>query len=106
MTKVRRLSLVPLFLALMVVTSNASRYAGEFLLEGVGARALGMGKSFVAISNDASALYWNPAGLTRLNRREAMVMHTERFGGVVNYDFAGIAVSLQDRLGLGVGLIR
>jgi hypothetical protein len=90
----------------MVVPSDASRYAGEFLSEGVGARALGIGKGFVAISNDVSALYWNPSGLVHLNRGEAMVMHTERFGGVVNYDFAGVGLPLQDQMGIGIGLIR
>ena len=35
----------------------------QFLKIGVGARATALGESFVAISNDASALFWNPAGL-------------------------------------------
>lgn len=32
-------------------------------MESVGARALGMGGAFVAVADDASATYWNPAGL-------------------------------------------
>lgn len=33
---------------------------------GMGARALGMGSAFVAIADDSSAAYWNPAGLAKL----------------------------------------
>ena len=32
-------------------------------LDAVGTRAQGMGGAFVGIADDASAVYWNPAGL-------------------------------------------
>ncbi len=37
---------------------------------GLGARALGMGNSFIALSDDASAMFFNPAGLGLMNRIE------------------------------------
>ncbi|MBM4175577.1 MAG: hypothetical protein FJ213_05305 [Ignavibacteria bacterium] len=37
---------------------------------GVGAKALGMGGAFTAISDDYSATYWNPAGLFQVKRME------------------------------------
>ncbi|MFZ1729627.1 MAG: outer membrane protein transport protein [Bacteroidota bacterium] len=36
----------------------------------VSARSAGMGNAFVGLANDASALYWNPAGLGQLRLRE------------------------------------
>jgi hypothetical protein len=45
---------------------------GAFLRLGVGAKALGMGRAFTAIANDASAAYWNPAGLGGLRMMEFM----------------------------------
>lgn len=35
---------------------------------GYGTRALGMGGAYVALADDASAAYWNPAGITRISR--------------------------------------
>ena len=40
----------------------AAPAAGQ-VLETVGTRALGMGGAFVAVADDGSATYWNPAGL-------------------------------------------
>jgi hypothetical protein len=37
---------------------------------GVGARAMGMGGAYVAVSEDATALYYNPAGLAKILRIE------------------------------------
>ena len=37
--------------------------ASAQILESVGTRALGMGGAFVAVASDASATWWNPAGL-------------------------------------------
>jgi hypothetical protein len=37
-----------------------------------GSRALALGGNFVSIANDASAVYWNPAGVARLSRHQAL----------------------------------
>jgi hypothetical protein len=47
-----------------------------FLKIGVG-RSTGMGDAFVAIADDASAGYWNPAGLALVGARQAIVNHID-----------------------------
>jgi hypothetical protein len=48
----------------------AVNYSNEVLAIGVGARALGMGGAFVSVADDSTAVYWNPAGLTRISSFE------------------------------------
>ena len=43
---------------------------GSDLGMGVGARAMGLGGAFVAVADDASAVFWNPAGLTAMDRTQ------------------------------------
>lgn len=43
---------------------------GSDLGMGVGARAIGLGGAFVAIADDPSATFWNPAGLTQVERSQ------------------------------------
>lgn len=96
-------------------------YAGAFLQTGMGARPLGMGNSFTAISDDATAVYWNPAGLTQVDHKEICAAygallegrHRGVFGlaypsaigalglGWMNYTVGGI--SRRDRTGQEVG---
>lgn len=47
---------------------SAGRSGAQFLKIGVGARACAMGEAFVALSDDPSALYWNPSGMNQINR--------------------------------------
>ncbi len=57
-----------ILIALVLSASAAaqvSQTAVQFLLIAPGARAGGMGETFVAISDDATAVHWNPAGLGR-----------------------------------------
>ena len=58
-----------LFLALpgLAWAQGAAGQAGEFLRTGVGPKALGMGRAFTGVADDASALYWNPAGMGALS---------------------------------------
>ncbi len=68
------------------------KYAGEFMAIGIGGRALGMGSAYTALANDVTAAYWNPAGLSRITYPELALMHDERFGNLINYDYAAVAL--------------
>jgi len=62
--------------------------AAPFLTIDVGARAVGMGGSFVSVADDATAMFWNPAGIARLSTNEVTLNHTEWIAGI-NFNYAG-----------------
>ena len=69
--------------------------AASFLLIGGGARAAAMGGAAVALSADADAIYWNPAGLASVTRPEAGATHALYLGDT--YDALAAAVPLGNR---------
>jgi hypothetical protein len=68
--------LIALFTSLSLPQSKVGTTAAPFLGIGINPRASALGNSFVALANDVSALYWNPGGISQLNRSEAMLSHT------------------------------
>jgi tetratricopeptide (TPR) repeat protein len=78
-TKIAVLLVLPLIFPHMVLADGDAGQAGEFLRYGVGARALGMGRAFTAVADDASAIYWNPAGLGQLDSWEVTTMYNNLF---------------------------
>ena len=94
------------FLTSSVSAQTIAKYAGEFMAIGVGGRALGMGGAYVALANDATAGYWNAGALARIDYPEAVFMHEERFGSLINYDFAGVAIPYGPDVSLGVSVLR
>lgn len=84
------------------------KYSNEFLNIGAGARGLSMGNAQVASVSDATAGYWNPAGLTGVkDHPDATIMHAEYFAGIAKYDYASVAIPVQDnKRTLGFSLLR
>ena len=94
----RRISLTILLFALLGWSSlfgqaKVGTAGVQFLKIGVGSRAVAMGDAFTAVANDASALYYNPAGLIQLERPEAALSHIDYPAGVA-YEFLGLAYPL------------
>src|SRR5262249_40893470 len=108
--RARRALLFALAAAAAAAPAQATKYAGEFLKVPVGARAIGIGGAFVAVDDDATAPYWNPAGLIYLPYKEVLPQHSEQFGSLVNHDYLGGVLPLGGPQGhqqaLGVGIIR
>ena len=53
--------------------------ANDYLQYGAGARSLALGGAYVALANEASGPYWNPAGLTQINKNEFLAMYAPFF---------------------------
>jgi hypothetical protein len=49
------------------IFEKVGTFDGQFLKIGVGARAASMGGAFVGVADDATALYWNAAGIARID---------------------------------------
>jgi hypothetical protein len=75
----------------------------QFLKIGVGGRAAALGESFVAISDDASALYWNPAGLAQFSKNQVFFSHNLWLVDI-NHDFFGIVYHLDSDNTFGASL--
>lgn len=71
--------------------SKVGTTAGEFLQIGVGARATALGGAFVAATDDAAAMYWNPAGLSHVLQGEVVATHSEWLADV-NFDYVGVSL--------------
>ena len=77
--------------------------AGQFLKVEPGARAIALGASFGALANDASALYWNPAGIVQLDKVQVTFTHTRWIADISN-GFVGIVLPVGIENAFGVSL--
>jgi hypothetical protein len=103
--------LIGLFLFVLVPSllfAQFRKYSNEFLNIGAGARGLAMGGAQVASANDATAGYWNPAGLVAVKDVPNVgIMHAEYFSGIAKYDYASVALPVSNnKRTIGFSLLR
>ncbi|NQV49099.1 MAG: PorV/PorQ family protein [Candidatus Marinimicrobia bacterium] len=80
--------------------------AAPFLKMGVGARASAMGGGFVALANDGTALYWNPAGMLGLQNMTATASHNDWLLDITHEYVSLIIPGRQnERIGLSVSAL-
>ncbi|MCA9732809.1 MAG: type IX secretion system outer membrane channel protein PorV [Deferribacteres bacterium] len=93
-----------LVLVSVIFTQNSfaqSEATVQFLLITPGARATGMGESFVSIADDATATYWNPAGLAFQKQRQISAMHSNWLPQLASDLFFDYLTFVQEIEGLG-----
>lgn len=77
--------------------------SGQFLRLGTSARALGLGEAYVALADEASSVYWNPAGLAQSPGHSALFTHVEHLDSVF-FDFGAYSQKLSEAGALGLGV--
>lgn len=95
-------------IVLVLITGNAysRNRTGDFLTVGVGARALAMGEAYVGVADDATAIYWNPAGLAQADNLEVALMHAVRPSGLGSYNYIAAVNHIHPILAVGLGWYR
>ena len=110
----RQLTILSLILILIPYTTNAQLFpvlggqragisTAQFLKIGVGGRASALGDAFVAVANDASALYWNPAGLVQFQENQVMFSHNSWVVDI-NHEFIGAVYHLDETNSFGLSV--
>ena len=72
---------------------------------GVGARALGMGRAYVAVAEDGDALFMNPAGIAISGNPKLSSMYTSLLNDV-NYTVVGGIYPYGEKSAIGAGIIN
>jgi len=83
--------------------SEPGTTAANFLKIGIGAKANAMGEAFTAVADDSTSLYWNPAGLSQLKKRELSAMYNIWFQSIrQGYLSLAFPVAVDETVGVSV----
>lgn len=89
----RKLFLIILFLPACLLAQSAGNSGLSFLKLGFGARNIAMGSVGAAVSNDVTALFYNPANLVNSSANEIVLMHNSWIQGV-NSEVLGVKTNI------------
>lgn len=106
-----RIRLPALFLLCLAARTGAfasgpGTGAADFLKIPVGARETSLGGAFTAVADNADAVFYNPAGLGRLELAEVSYAYNDYLPGVSQQWLAAAFPSAHGALGLGVNYLN
>jgi hypothetical protein len=104
MKKTKQLIVISLLIFSQSFGQELSGIAGSFVDIGFGTRAVGMGSAFTAQADDASAIFWNPSGLTSVENTNIEFAYSKQMQ-IIPYGTASAAISINENSGIGVGVI-
>lgn len=99
------MGMVVIIPALICYANGPGTTTASFLKIGVGARASAMGEAFTALANDGTSLYWNPAGIIQLEKRELSATYNLWFQEIRQSYASFTFPSLGGGVGVGVNYI-
>ncbi|TKJ42441.1 hypothetical protein CEE37_01805 [candidate division LCP-89 bacterium B3_LCP] len=73
-----------------------------FLKIGIGARAEGLGGGFVAIADDPSCLFWNPAGGVRMRGNSGVLFNYLQWPADIQYSYISWVHKLKETSAIGL----
>jgi len=82
MKKIIILVMLTFTISVFAVSENAGTKGFQFLKFCFSARAIGMGNAYTALSDDASAVFYNPAGLIQVKSKEISTTYMSYFEGI------------------------
>jgi len=85
--------------------SKVGTTAVPFLGISVGPRATAMGGAFTALAEDATTLYYNPGGISRLKKSQFLVSHTEWLLGT-DFNWVGLVLNLDGTNAIGLSFTQ
>ncbi|KPJ64961.1 hypothetical protein AMJ44_11700 [candidate division WOR-1 bacterium DG_54_3] len=102
-SKLKMKVILIMMVSLLAVTIAEAGTSLDLGVAGVGARPLGMGKAYVAVADDANAVFANPAGLG-LQKTWSLTSMSTKLLNTANYTLAGSVIPL-DAGTIGIGYI-
>lgn len=98
-------TLIPALITAHAINADA-REASEVFARGFGSKAAAMGNSFVSIADDASAVYWNPAGAGWIPRKTISFSFTDMYFADIDYSSVSYVHPVGGMGAMGLSLTR
>lgn len=104
--KIKNSLIVLVFTTYYLLLTAYSLLASPLDLQ-LGVRPQGMGGAYIAVSDDVSASYWNPAGLVQIPTREVIFTHYNPFSiDEISVNFFSVAQPIGKEAGLALSWVH